>query len=104
MNERWTVEIVCTDRGQHKRTWMTRWIWESSDGWRSFILMSDLKHDMYGPAMLDEEPGSVASRESYGFCCSRCPRWPKIKWDRWLEIMEASRDAKLDEFDVSYLD
>jgi hypothetical protein len=110
--ERWTVEIVCTDQGQHKRTWMTRFIWDppdsvggpSTEGWRSFILGPTSTHDMYGPPDPDSDPGSSIGHESYGFCCSRCPRWPKIKNERWIQLMEGARRGGLREFDVSRLD
>jgi len=136
---RWTIEIICTDRGQHKRTWMTRMIWDApwtpteeqsesyrrameqylsspaevdemvrsqgKGGWHSFIPGSPApKHDMYGPPVHDAEPGSVVSREAYGFACSRCTRWPKINGVRWIALMEAARGAGVSEFDVSYLD
>jgi hypothetical protein len=84
MNKRWTIEIVCTDRGQHKRTWMTRFIWEPAEGWRSLWLGPDRKHDMYGPP--------TKSHESYGFCCSRCKRWPRVEPSRWTKIMDAARN------------
>lgn len=103
--ERWTVEIVCTDRGQHKRTWMTRFIWDGpEEGWRSFIPGQRPAHDMYGPPDVDAEPGSLVSRESYGFCCSRCDRWPKVHRDRWLKLLDGARSVGMTEFDVSRLD
>jgi hypothetical protein len=107
---RWTVEIVCTDRGQHKRNWITRFIWDDwGDGWRWHYVFPGgwgdaPKHDMYGPPERDAEPGSAISRKSDGFACSRCNRWPKIKRDRWIEIMDAAHNASISEFDVSYLD
>lgn len=104
-SERWTVEIGCTDRGQHKRTWMARYIWEEESGWRTFIAGSPVpKHDMHGPPETDAEPGSLISRDSVGFACSRCTRWPKIRWERWLAIMDAARSGGHPEFDVSRVD
>ena len=103
--ERATVEVVCTDRGQHKRTWMARYIWEAGRGWRTFIAGSPApKHDMHGPPAADAEPGGALSTDSVGFACTRCTRWPKIRWERWLELMEGARSSRIEEFDVSYLD
>jgi hypothetical protein len=105
IGDRWTVEIVCTDRGQHKRTWMARYIQDaSSQGWRTFILGHEPKHDMHGPPEFDAEPGSVVSRGSVGFSCARCTRWPRIKWDTWQQLLTNARRGGLHEFDVSYLD
>jgi hypothetical protein len=105
MTGRWTVEIICTDRGQHKRTWLTRSIWDAGHGWRHFISGSpEPKHAMFGPPLADAEPGEVTSRDSYGFACSRCNRWPKISGDRWIELLEGARHAGYTDFDVSYLD
>jgi len=138
---RWTVECICTDRGQHKRTWMARMIWhapfdptpEEQDsyrraleanmlqtlaasriaeavarlgqgGWTSFLTPEGHKHAMFGPPLHDAEPGGAVSRESYGFACSRCDRWPRINKDRWIALMDGARAAGISEFDVSYLD
>lgn len=112
-SRRWTIEVVCTDRGQHKRTWMTRFIWEPEEldhprgpwRWRSFIPGEPaVAHDMYGPPFADAEPGSGVSREAYGFCCSRCSRWPKVGLDRWLALIDGARRVGMTEFDVSRLD
>ncbi len=85
--EDWTIEIVCTDRGQHKRTWMTRFRW-GGGGWTSVrgYREPSPKHDMFGPPDLRAEPGDALSRQSFGFACSRCSRSPKINRVRWIEI------------------
>ncbi len=106
---RFTVEIVCTDRGQHKRTWMARYIADQTETgtwrWRTYILGSPTpKHDMHGPPEADAEPGSPVSRTAVGFACSRCSRWPRIGWENWLRILDDARRAGLTGFDVSYLD
>lgn len=102
----WSIEIVCTDRGQHKRTWITRMRLDrrddGSEGWSSPI--TDGKHSMYGPPDADAEPGDMISRESYGFACCRCTRHPKIRRDRWKALMDGARRVGLEEFDVSALD
>lgn len=102
----YAVEVVCTDRGQHKRTWITRMRYDRREdgtlGWSSPVVEG--KHAMYGPPDPDAHPGDGLSRESYGFACSRCTRWPRIEAARWLALMDGARRVGLAEFDVSALD
>lgn|SRR5690625_4213650 len=103
MGENWSIEVVCTDRGQHKRTWITR-MSNDGDGWRSVIVGKQVKHDMFGPPLHDAPEGGPTSREAYGFACSRCNRWPRIAGSRWIALMDGARRVGHVEFDVSYLD
>lgn len=110
----WTIEIVCTDRGQHPRVWMTRMRLDKwSDGhesWSSPVPLTaarsktDLKHMPYGPPDPNAEPGAAVSRDAYGFACPRCSRWPRISRERWIKLMDGARRGAVAEFDVSYLD
>ena len=104
----WTVEVICTDRGQHKREWLAEFeTHQRDDGTvvrRITARHPKREHHTFVPAVSNAEAGTPLSRKSHSFNCPGCTRWPRIGIDRLGEILDAARRARLEEFDVSYLD
>jgi hypothetical protein len=105
----WTVEVICTDRGQHKREWLAEFeTYQRDDGTVEFRRITarhpKRKHHTFVPAASNAEAGTPVSRKSHSFNCPCCTRWPRIDADRWDEILDGARRAGFEEFDVSYLD
>lgn len=73
--------VVCTDRGQHKRTRLADVRWYAADYWRMTAPVSK-KQSFYPPASAEGENGS------YIFDCPRCTRTPYFARLKWVELME----------------
>jgi len=104
----WLVTVVCTDRGQHKRT-------------RLFDVRKVTDHDgmvrrsMTGPAVSGSwqspDPAAEAnagpfsaSRSSYKFDCPRCPRHLSIDQKRWWDGLKVVvTQTSVVEIDISVL-
>lgn len=117
----WTVAaavaIICTDRGQHKRTRLTTWVfWESDPQDASPRLRPWADRDDWTRVARPEEEdvmsrlprggwhGAWSSRDSFTFRCPRCSRTPRRDRVAWLKLMEDSRRVGAPEFDVSHID
>ncbi|RZU32711.1 hypothetical protein BKA19_2413 [Blastococcus saxobsidens] len=75
------MAVVCTDRGQHKRTRLgdVRWY---ADGWRVTWPASS-RHQSFLPPENKEGANS-----NYIFDCPRCTRTPYFSRAKWLELIE----------------
>jgi hypothetical protein len=92
----WRIEIVCTNRGQHKRTWITAFSWTVTEGWLATLGDGTFKHPMFS---IMREDGQATT----GFACSRCRRRPKIPFTRLEPILDEKRRQHSPELDVSKL-
>jgi hypothetical protein len=104
----WSVGVICTDGGQHQRTRLA-----TVDGIRHPDGTIS-KHIDGGPVDSSlkswhepdptAEPGSVVSRDSYGFYCHRCGRNPKLTPDKfWTLIQRVVTETTLTDVDLSRL-
>jgi hypothetical protein len=91
------VAIICTDRGQHRRTRLTTARLRLSERGMNWPM------ERFSPPMPDAKPHSFVGRESYTFVCPRCTRTPQIKADKWWMLLEAVAKERRNEFDISLL-
>lgn len=83
------VSIVCTDRGQHRRTRLTTARMRRSERGMNWPL------ERFAPPVPDAKPQS--------FVCPRCTRTPQVKTDKWWMLLEAVVMDHQKEFDISLL-
>lgn len=98
----WTIGIVCTDRGQHKRTRLTTAGERYYKDGRPEMFMSHALRN-FAPPMADAEDGTRISRHSYVFRCPLCGRMPTIHRDRWWAGVRRAHEAGLAEIDLSVI-
>ncbi|MFK0235946.1 hypothetical protein [Streptomyces vinaceus] len=91
------VSIVCTDRGQHRRTRLTTARMRQSERGMNWPM------ERFAPPMPGAEPQSFICREAYTFVCPRCTRTPQVKADKWWMLLEAVVMDHQREFDISLL-
>ncbi|MET8055838.1 hypothetical protein AB0F05_35350 [Streptomyces microflavus] len=91
------VSIVCTDRGQHRRTRLTTARMRRSERGMNWPL------ERFAPPVPDAKPQSFVCREAYTFVCPRCTRTPQVKTDKWWMLLEAVVMDHQKEFDISLL-
>lgn len=109
-----SLEVVCTDRGQHTRAFLARVRW-LADGsatmpWAEMPRKGNRVRDedddrtmpRWDPPQPNAEPGT-GSRNSYTFWCRRCGRDMQVRGERWWELMEKARAARLSTVDISLL-
>jgi hypothetical protein len=63
----WTVEVICTDRGQHKREWLAEFeTYQRDDGTVEFRRITarhpKREHHTFVPAVSNAEDGTPVSR------------------------------------------
>lgn len=87
MSEDWTLQIGCTDRGQHR--WTRIATVQRTIGADGEVARTMPVRDSW--TFPDEEAvaGTGISRNSYRFVCSRCPRHWTIDRDRWWTALRA---------------
>ncbi len=91
--------IVCTDRGQHKRTRLADVRWYTDGHWRMTWPASN--RQSFRPPLNDE-----GEHANYVFDCPRCSRTPYFARSKWIELIDGRfsplthGDART-EFDVS---
>lgn len=109
--EPFTVKIICTDGGQHKRYGLARAIW---DPWAGFGVTAEagrlrLTHGLVGPWLppngfigpgdTDEtravtretrmmDPDDHTPVDAYVFWCPGCDRTPQIKHEKFWKMIE----------------
>jgi len=93
------LEVVCTDRGQHKRTLLTSACREL-DGSHG---MNHALQNFCPPRGEEAKPRSASGRDSYVFWCPRCPRTPHVQRDRWWRLVDDYIRAGLPVLDISLL-
>jgi hypothetical protein len=91
-----TVDIICTDRGQHKRTWMTLFSQNTEGGWSARIGDGTSKHQMFSIMRTD-------GRATCEFDCARCPRRVRVSYDRLERDLDKTRRQGRTELDVSWI-
>ncbi len=75
------MAIVCTDRGQHKRTRLADVRWYAHGHWRMTSPVS--KHQSFHPPLNRD-----GQHSNYVFDCPRCARTPYFSRSKWIEIVE----------------
>jgi len=96
------LAVVCTNRGQHKRirlTTVTWWAPVETPTEPDQLSISDSGRHWGGP--IANPQGSALP---YEFWCGVCHRHTQIKAERWLRLVEGTRDAAMGDLDVAYLD
>lgn len=95
------MAIVCTDRGQHKRTRLADVRWYSDGYWHMTCPVSKTL-SFYPPKNKEGEDSN------YVFVCPRCTRTPYFSRVKWISALENrfhprhwSDGASRAEFDVS---
>jgi hypothetical protein len=92
-----TVDIICTGRGRHKRTWMTWFSKNAESGWSARIGDGTSKHQMFSIMRTD-------GRYTCEFDCARCPRRVRVSYDRLEGYLGKTRRQGRAELDISWVD
>ncbi len=98
----WSMAIVCTDQGRHKRCRLSgaeKILHE--DGRTSHYMSHHLRH--FAAPDADAESGGAISKTSYTFICPRCRRNPIIERAKWWEAVETAQRVGVKEIDLSML-
>lgn len=105
-DEGWQIDVICTDRGQHKRTQLARVVIGLDDRTGRSVAHMRIR-DSWNPPDPEAEPNGgtySGSLKSYRFVCSRCDRHPSIDRDRWWKALAVIRaETPLTEVDISVL-
>ncbi|WP_148574952.1 hypothetical protein [Nocardioides caldifontis] len=95
------LAVICTDRGQHKRTRLTTVTW-----WRPLKGNEPDQRDMSAVGRHWDAPSANphGSTLPYEFWCGVCRRNTQVTADRWWRLAEGARTRDMRDLDVSYLD
>ena len=92
------VQVVCTDKGQHKRMLLTTARRELNGGHgMNFALR------YFAPPNPHAEAHTAQGHDAYVFRCPRCRRTPHIRSDRWWQAVDDLGRLGVDELDISLL-
>jgi hypothetical protein len=97
-----TVKIICTDKGQHKRYALARAVWDPSHGDDGHVRLT---HGLVGPWLppagwtpkgeglfawgeWEATAESHVPREAYVFWCPGCNRTPQIKHEKFWQMID----------------
>jgi len=73
------MAVVCTDRGQHKRTRLGDVRWYACGLW--LMTVPESRHQSFFPPEADKG-------DNYVFACPRCGRTPYFARTKWVGAME----------------
>lgn len=109
-----SLEVVCTDRGQHPRLFIARVRWhaDGSKGMPMSVMArqgnrvadedDDRAWPSWDPPTPSAEPGT-GSHHSYTFWCRRCGRETQVRHERWWAAMDQCYTAGIPVVDLSRL-